>query len=337
MRKIIHKKWLVFLTAVLLVWSMTVQGMAALPQAVIPGGMPFGVKFACEGLIVVGFTEVITENGTCMPAYEAGIRVNDRIFAVNHEPVKTTEEFINRIALSGEQVIIEYERNGENCTAQFTPAYNPEEGKYKTGMWIRDTTAGIGTVTFILPETGAFAGLGHGICDQATGALLPMARGTVVDVTISGVTKGASGRPGELQGYFTDEQCGVLLGNTLSGVYGLFTEIPGAEETVALGTAKELHEGDAYIWCTLDNNIREKYKIKITKTVTETGGNFEIAVTDPALMKQTGGIVQGMSGSPILQDGKLVGAVTHVLIRDPTRGYGISIEKMFSEMPELLV
>ena len=333
-----QKKWMIYVL-VLLCIRCGLPAEAAIPETVLPGGMAFGVRFACEGLVVVGFTEVTTENGSCMPAYDAGLRIGDRIFAVNDTKVSTGEEFVEKIENSGHTVEIRYERDGKECTTRFQPVYSTAEGKYKTGMWIRDTTAGIGTVTFLLPETGAFAGLGHGICDQNTGELLPMGRGTVVDVTISGVSKGVSGRPGELMGYFTENRSGVLLGNTPSGVYGILQNIPYdkvPEEQMQLGRTEEIHDGEAYIWCTLDGGWAEKYSICISRPRQGEGGNFEITVTDPALIEKTGGIVQGMSGSPIIQDGKLIGAVTHVLISDPTRGYGIPIENMLAEMPELM-
>lgn len=319
---------------------------AAIPEQVLPGGMAFGVKFACDGVMVVGFTEVVdADNDSSMPAYDAGLRTGDRIVAVNGHHVSTSEEFARLIEDntgfiedhnecvkgSRDPVEIQYERGGELGKVRFRPIYSPLEGKYKTGMWIRDTTAGIGTVTFLIPETGEFVGLGHGICDPTTGDLLPMRRGKVVDVSISGVAKGASGRPGELMGTFTDTDTGVLLRNTTSGVYGILQQIPSAkvpEPPMPLAGTDEIHTGDAYIWCTLSGNTPEKFAIRITALAVDEGKNFAVQVTDPALIEKTGGIVQGMSGSPIIQDGKLIGAVTHVLISDPTRGYGIPIDNM---------
>jgi len=304
---------------------------AETPQSVLPGGMAFGVKFACNGLIIVGFAEVDSEEGNTAPAYEAGLRINDKITLVDGKPVGTAEEFASQIENNGKPIEICYERNGQEHVTTLVPLYSQKEAKYKTGMWIRDTTAGIGTVTFIIPETGEFIGLGHGICDQTTNQLLPLDRGTVLDVSISGISKGARGRPGELKGYFLEKKTGVLLENTHSGVYGIFHEIPYdkvPEEKLPIGTAAELHDGKAYIYCTLSDDEIGKYTIEIQGKDTADSGNFEICVTDPTLIEKTGGIVQGMSGSPIIQDGKLVGAVTHVLINDPCRGYGIFIENM---------
>ncbi|MBR4961986.1 MAG: PDZ domain-containing protein, partial [Clostridia bacterium] len=305
------RKWGAAVLAVLWLWCTAAGTVgAAHPDTVLPGGMTFGVRFACDGLVVVGFTEVETEKGSCMPAYDAGLRINDRIVAVNGNRIHTSEEFVKAIE-NGGAVEIGYERDGEICQTRLCPACSREDGRYKTGMWIRDTTAGIGTITYIEPETGFFAGLGHGICDTNTGELLPMREGTVVDVCISGVSKGTAGRPGELKGSFTDKTTGVLLGNTVCGVYGILNEIPYdkvPEAAIPAADKQDVHAGEAYIWCTLTDNKAEKYTVNITEIDEKENASFVITVTDPALIEKTGGIVQGMSGSPIIQDGKLVGA-----------------------------
>ncbi|MBQ8186286.1 MAG: SpoIVB peptidase [Clostridia bacterium] len=302
------------------------------PERVTVGGIPFGVKFSSEGIVVVGFTEVDTADGMQNPAYDAGLRTGDIITHVCGQPVKTSGEMIRLIESCPQPVEITYVREGDENTVSLTPSQSRIDGKMKTGMWIRDTTAGIGTVTFIEPETGVFAGLGHGICDSETGELLKMERGTVVDVQISGITKGVAGTPGELKGYFTGEKTGVLLGNTACGVYGVFTEIPAEVPMtdVELGSRWEVEAGEATILCTLDDNCTAEYGIEIDEIRRDSTDNrsFTIRVTDAELIEKTGGIVQGMSGSPILQNGRLVGAVTHVLVGDPCRGYGIFIENM---------
>lgn len=316
--------WVVLLCLVLPVGASDVR-------QVYPGGMPFGVKFSCNGLVIVGFTEVDTVSGSSTPAYDAGLRVDDVILSVNGTTVKTAQDFLALVENTNDTVDITFERAGETHTVRFAPSYSESEQKYKTGMWIRDTTAGIGTVTFIEPDTGIFAGLGHGICDQSSGKLLPMSRGVVEDVEISGIAKGVCGRPGELKGCFTGEETGVLLKNTLCGVFGMYKDIPYdsiPQEMLPVGCKEDVHVGEAYIWCTLDDNVVRDYKIEITGVEMDDSRNFLIRVLDEELIEKTGGIVQGMSGSPIIQDGKLVGAVTHVLINDPCRGYGIFIENM---------
>lgn len=321
--------------ALWIIVAATASGVIAnVPQErICVGGIPFGVKFLSQGIIIVGFTEIETENGIETPAYDAGLRVNDVITEVNGEPVKTSMDLLQVVEKAEDVLEITYLRDGSENTVCFLPSLCVKDGKRKTGMWIRDTTAGIGTVTYIKPETGEFGGLGHGICDTETGELLEMNRGTVVDVQISGVLKGIPGTPGELKGYFSSERAGVLLRNTLCGVYGVLLEMPESirsETEIEIGTRETVREGEATLCCTLDDNGPHEYSILIDKINRESRDNrsFSITVTDPQLIDKTGGIVQGMSGSPIIQDGKLIGAVTHVLVNDPTQGYGIFIENM---------
>ena len=318
-----------------------VKASPVVQEKILVGGMPFGVKFYSEGIIIVGFSEIETESGTKTPAYDAGLRVNDVITHVNGKEVATSAELVKMIENAKEEIEITYVRDGNESTVKFVPEVSPGDGKRKTGMWVRDTTAGIGTVTFMIPETGAFAGLGHGICSSDSGELLKMERGTVVNVRISGVSKGVAGTPGELKGFFTTDKSGVLLGNTACGVYGILSDIPYdkvKEENVEIADREEVHTGDAYIWCTVESDTPKKYSIEITEINKKRNDNrsFSIKVTDKSLLEKTGGIVQGMSGSPIIQDGKLIGAVTHVLVNDPSEGYGIFIENMFDMMPGII-
>lgn len=333
MKNILLKRALGTLVCALLCIQCAIAAFAG--RVVYPGGMPFGVKFSCDGLMIVGFSELKEAVGN--PAYDAGLRLGDMILAVDDVPVRTVEDFAS---LLGERekssVSIRYRRDGKEDTATLTPVYSEDEQKNKTGMWIRDTTAGIGTVTFLLPESGVFAGLGHGICDQ--GKLLPMRRGSTMQVVISGISRGKSGRPGELMGYFSGETSGVLLGNTNAGVYGIFDALPYdriPEEKLEMAERHEVREGDAYIWCTLDNGKPCRFAISIRSLHTDNPDCFALSVCDPALIAKTGGIVQGMSGSPIIQNGKLIGAVTHVLIDDPKSGYGIFIDSMCESMPAM--
>ena len=300
-----------------------------------PGGMPFGAKMFTEGLVVSSLTEVDGANGPCRPAYDAGIRERDILLKINGESLSSAEKLAEQIAHGGgEPIEITVQRNGMEMTFTVCPVLSQSEKQYKTGMWIRDNTAGIGTVTFIDPASGEFAGLGHGICDSETGALLPLSRGIIVDVTISGVQKGESGVPGELKGYFTSGKRGSLIGNTDAGVYGVFTALPAditEDKAIPIALKEEIHDGKATLLCTLDENGIHEYEVMIRKIRNSLDNkNLEVTVTDPALLEKTGGIVQGMSGSPLIQDGKLLGAVTHVLINDPTKGYGIFIENMLS-------
>ena len=303
------------------------------------GGMPFGVKFLTEGVMVSGFNDGATgiEKN---PARVAGLLPNDMILSVDGARMLGAAELNEKISSSnGRTMTVKYSRGGKEYTARLTPMYSEAEGRYSIGVYVRDSGAGIGTVTFIVPETRAFAGLGHGICDSTTGRLIPMQRGSVVGVKINGIVKGLSGSPGEVKGYFNSGKTGTLLGNTDCGVYGVFADIPDGVcgEPVCIGLRDSVKEGKAHICTQLDDERVERYEIEIGDIQRDAEGNkcFTVKVTDKALISKTGGIIQGMSGSPIIQNGKLVGAVTHVLINDPTTGYGIFIENMLgaAQMP----
>lgn len=300
-------------------------------RKLIAAGVPFGVKFHTDGVVIVGIC------GNCGPAADAGLRKGDVITAVDGARVGSVGEFAEKIQNSnGAQVTLEYRSGGLAHTATIQPIQD-ENGAYKLGIWIKDSAAGIGTVTFIEPETMLFAGLGHGICDSDSGALVPFAYGSAEEVSLSGITPGRAGAPGELRGSFTGHKQGKLIKNTDAGIYGVLNELPEAllEELYPVGRSSEVKEGKAYIFTTVDGGGRQKYEIEISKIDSSASGrNFSVRVTDKALLEKTGGIVQGMSGSPIIQNGKLIGAVTHVLVSNPTEGYGIFIENMLSELSE---
>ena len=354
MTKSITKKISLLLIFILIIFSASVNVNASSPSTVsasaakqqygdltlLAGGMPFGVKFVTEGVLVVGSESVKMSDGSCDPAKSAGLQPNDIILQINGHTLTSAIE-LNQIVegSGGAPLKIIFSRNGHQKSTTLTPAYCEQEGRYSAGLYVRDSGAGIGTVTFIVPKTGAFAGLGHGICDCDTGKLVPMQRGSVVGVTISGVVRGLSGSPGEIKGYFSSGKTGSLLGNTDCGVFGVFATLP--KDTPAtpmpVGTRKEVKTGKACILCTLDSNKIEQYEIEISDIKTDSTSNkcFTVKVTDERLLDKTGGIIQGMSGSPIIQNGKLIGAVTHVLIGDPACGYGIFIENMLAQMGDL--
>ena len=329
----------------LLTLSLAVLPIAAeTPKMLCPGGMPFGIRFMTDGVFVVGFCDV-TENGTAYsPAKDAGLRENDRIVKCNGEAVQSAEAFTNAVEASGgKSLSIEIRRGNETLTLSVTPKKSDLDAKYKSGMWIRDSGAGIGTVTYVDPDSCLFAGLGHGICNSPHGDLVPMTRGTIFDVTVSEAARGKPGTPGELKGYFTAEKLGTLLSNTDVGMFGALTEIPEKMKCderckpIPIAEKKEVTAGSATIYSTLDENGIGEYEVKLSDIHPDADGGkcFTVKVTDPRLLEKSGGIVQGMSGSPIIQNGKLVGAVTHVLINDPTTGYGIFIENMLNaaQMP----
>jgi stage IV sporulation protein B len=300
-----------------------------------PGGVPFGVKFMTDGLLIVGFCDVDSGNKKSNPSTDAGLRVGDRILSVGGKKISGTAEFSEIIeACAGKSIEIVYLRGNTERKASLTPVFSKNENCYKAGVYLKDNGAGLGTVTYIVPKTLEFAGLGHGICEGEASNLVPISRGSVVNVAIDGVIKGQCGTPGELRGHFKSGKSGTLLQNTDCGVFGVLSSLPSylPSEPLSLGLRNDIREGSAYIYCTLDGNSPQRYEIEICNIdrSATAGKCFTVKVKDQSLIDKTGGIVQGMSGSPIIQNGKLIGAVTHVMINDPTTGYGIFIENMLA-------
>ncbi len=326
----------------LMITAMLPMGASAATERkrVLVGGVPFGVRFFTDGILVVGYCDVTSGGGTKNPAREAGICAGDCMIKINERELKTASDFSAAVEENGARPLtVVYRRGEEERTATITPVACDEDGRLRLGLWVRDSGAGIGTVTYITEDGNCFGGLGHGICDGESGSLIPMARGSVMGVRIGGITKGAVGAPGELRGHFSAGKIGSLLKNTECGVFGVLAECPQlpATQAVPIATREEVHNGAATLWCTLDDNVPREYRVELSMINRAATGNkcFTVKVTDPALLEKTGGIVQGMSGSPIIQDGKLVGAVTHVLINDPTTGYGIFIENMLGQMGDM--
>ena len=302
--------------------------------SLIPGGNAFGVKLSTKGLLVTGTESFLSRGERVEPAASAGIGQGDRILSIDGVRLEKSSQLV-RLVEKSEGAPMEFVlfRDGKETSVRLTPRLCDEEGKYRAGLWVKDSTAGIGTLTYIDPESLRFAGLGHGITDPSGKEIAPMASGEVWQVKIDGIEKGKAGDPGELKGSFVGKKIGELVQNTLTGVYGSLSEKPQElSEPLPIALKGELTAGAATIRCTLDESGVKEYAVEIERihspdTPTK---NFVIRVTDPELLERTGGIVQGMSGSPIIQDGKLVGAVTHVLVNDPTRGYGIFLENMLA-------
>ena len=297
-------------------------------------GTPFGVKMFSEGALIVGFSDVEkASGGTTNPAKGAGLRLGDRVIRIgatateDNDAVKAALE-----AAQGTAVEVVYIRNGEQLQTSLTPIWDESAGQWRAGMWVRDSSAGVGTLTFADEERGTFAGLGHPISDSDTGESVALRSGEIVACSIVGCTSGTIGSPGELKGKFLGTHALGSIGiNGPNGVYGtLRTTLPG--ETRELAFAQEVVPGEAEIWATTEGETPRAYKVRIEKVNdADPRRNMILRVTDPALLAKTGGIVQGMSGSPILQNGRLVGAVTHVLVNDPTRGYGIFAQTMLEQ------
>lgn len=292
----------------------------------VPCGETFGIKLLTDGVIVADLSKV----GKRCPAGECGIRKGDIIISINGENIRSNSDAAAAVRASrcGE-CKVRLRRDGTEQTLTLIPEYC--EGSYKAGMWVRDSSAGIGTITFYNEATGTFGGLGHPVCDADTKELLPLSQGAVGDIRITGIIPSSEGSPGQLLGEFSGKKSlGEITLNCEDGLFGRLDSPPDQKEAVELAYKQEVRAGAAQIFCSLDGSEPKAYDVEIEEVdISEDAPHDMIVhVTDERLIEATGGIVQGMSGSPIIQDGRLAGAVTHVFIEDPTRGYGIFAEEM---------
>lgn len=301
-------------------------------RAVVPVGQTVGIKMYSEGLLVVELSQV---GGEESPAKAAGLRVGDFIVSADGEKLGTAEQLAAAVSKeNGAPMEIKYTRNGRTMSADAVPARDGD-GEYRLGAWVRDSMAGIGTVTFYDEDTGVFGALGHGITDVDTSLLMPLSSGSILDSTVTAVKKGKIGNPGQLKG---DINAGDVMGsitcNTSFGVFGTSNGAFCDGKAVPVASDGEVHTGKAVILSNIDGDEAKEYEIEILKLMPDArdGRDMLIRITDAGLLAKTGGIVQGMSGSPILQNGKIVGAVTHVLVNNPAEGYGILISNMLDEV-----
>ena len=309
-------------------------------EYLVPLGMTAGIKMISEGVIIVGISEVETDSGGKSPAKSAGLCIGDVITEINSQKINSAQTLRDAVNRGGEMTL-KYVRGGEECITTIVPA-KETGGQWKLGVWARDSIAGIGTLTYYDPDTGAFGALGHGISDTGTASLMPLASGSLVKSSVSSVRRGEAGSPGELRGEF-DINCeyGVLFTNTEHGIFGTldFSALTTSAQALEVARPEEVKEGKATILSNVEGNKVEEYEIEIKKVYSDSSHSprdMTIEVTDSRLIELTGGIVQGMSGSPIIQDGKFVGAVTHVLINSPTQGYGIFLQNMMDDEAEML-
>ena len=296
-------------------------------RVLIPGGQAVGVAIHTQGVLVVGLGDGA--------GVKAGLRAGDVLLSVNGRPLDSADILTETVnAAGGQPLSIVMERGGKQQTVLATPQFDESSQSYRLGVWVRDSTAGVGTLTYYDPQTGRYGALGHAITDSDTGLILPVREGSVMDAEIVSVRRGERGMPGELKGSFLREQLslGNVKRNSAVGIFGTLDNVVRNAlypNGLPVGSKNDVHTGAATILSTVDGKNMVEYAVEITQ-VTRAGEqkSMVIRVTDERLLDMTGGIVQGMSGSPIIQDGKLVGAVTHVLVNDPTRGYGIFIENM---------
>lgn len=304
----------------------------------IPGGDAIGIKIQTDGLVVVDTYLVNTEGGTINPAKEAGVMKGDMILAVNNQKISTIEEYKEQLMLAKEnnQMILTIDRQGKTENITVHPVISTE-GVCTTGLYLRDKLAGIGTLTFIDPNTNKYGALGHEIIDQDTNQLVNIKNGEIINSNVLSVRKAKTGKPGEkVADILFDEKLGTLEKNNKYGVYGLMqSNEMSQKDLIPMAYINEVKKGPAQILTVLNGNKIEAFDIEITEVNVQSEKaikGIKYTVTDPRLLEETGGIVQGMSGSPIIQDGKIIGAVTHVLVHDSTLGYGIFIEWMLQEV-----
>ena len=335
MHKLRYK--LIVLLSVLLLFASqlgTICGAAA--TEVYVGGMPAGFTLGMGGAQVVGICEVLTEGGTACPAREAGIEVGDIIVSFNGITISSAEDIGNALACSNgrkSQVIVKGDDAENGLEKTVTPAKDLASGRYKLGVLIRDSISGIGTVTYIEKDSLRFGSLGHAVANE-NGKLMSVDKGEIFKCSIVNVIKGERGKAGELKGLFmSDAGIAVADKNCETGIYGNFNQDYNTQSLRCAEISLNAQPGKASIFTTVDGITPKEYSVSIVKVDSNNkqNKNFVLKITDGELLSATGGIVQGMSGSPILQAGKLIGAVTHVFLNDPTRGYGIAINNMMGK------
>ena len=317
--------------------------VSVLPKVeVIPGGDCIGVKLYSKGVLIIGESKIQGVDGNFYKAYEDGtFKAGDILLKINDYEIENSNEVETIIEnIKDKEVTVTYERDGEEKTKNITPIKCIDDGKYKIGLWIRDGAMGVGTLTFYSPEYSKLAALGHGISDEDSKSLIKLENGSIYGANVLSVNKGRSEAPGEIKGYLDDgEEIGTITVNSNNGIYGDMNEYNTniiTRERIPVASRNEIEVGPATIQCIVDQSQEIKsYDIEIVKisnSVSNDSKGMIIKVTDEDLISKTGGIVQGMSGSPIIQNGKLVGAVTHVYVSQPTKGYAIFADTMINEM-----
>ena len=306
---------------------------------VIPMGNAIGMKLYTDGVLVVGMSEIEGKK----PYENSGIKEGDRIVQIDKKAIDNTEDLMEAVnKCSGKEISVKYIRDNTTITTSIKPIKN-SGNQYKIGLWVRDAAAGVGTLTFYEPSSGMFGTLGHGILDVDTSELIKIANGELVTTNILNITKGKKGDPGEIRGTIeSGHTIGNIDKNTSFGVFGTLNKTPYINiqnnDEIEVALREEIKIEDAQIICELENGKREKYNIKIQKVFLNNNKDNKsmlIKITDEKLLEKTGGIIQGMSGAPIIQNGKFIGAVTHVLVNDPTIGYGVFADIMIKQMREV--
>jgi len=304
-------------------------------RQVYVSGEIFGIKLYTNGVIVVGTQAVDTAEQRINPAARAGIEVGDIIISINNIDVFSSNEVSSVLNdNNGEAYKIKIKRNERYKTFILTPAYSEREGCYKAGMWVRDSTAGIGTITYYDKKSGNFASLGHQVNDVDTNELMPLLDGEAVSAKVTKIQKARAGTTGMLSCDFEECSIGRLLENTQTGLYGAYSNIGESAYPINVASKREVKQGKAQILTTVDEDKPKLYDIEIIRVKLKSSReqkDIVFRITDKELLEKTGGIIQGMSGSPVIQNNKLVGAVTHVIVSNPKKGYAVFAQTMLEE------
>jgi stage IV sporulation protein B len=335
MAKKVNFKFLSILLIIIFSISTFAIPVQAKTDKVIIGGESFGLKLYCKGVMVTNLESFEKGNQKVCPAEECGLKQGDIITKINAETVKSNEKVSKIIKQSkGKALKVTIERDEKYLEISATPQKN-NKGVYCLGMWIRDSCAGIGTISFYTESDNNYGALGHGICDIDTGGIMESDSGEILKASITSVNKSENSNIGTLNGYFTNEVIGTITNNSEKGIYGKTTEKINKTCKAEVANNSEVKVGEAIMYSTISGTTPKAYKIEITQICNydkNSNRNFVIKVTDDELLDKTGGIVQGMSGSPIIQNGKFVGALTHVFVESCTQGYGILAENMIDNI-----
>lgn len=321
--------------------SMVPTRAVAASANVIVSGESIGVTLKTPGLLVVGFHPVHTGKGTYSPAEAADIHVGDLLFARDGKTIDpvSLEKLVQQAGMDNKPLHLRVKRGDKKLDVQIAPAKEANGQRYQLGLWLKDAAVGVGTLTFIDPSTHRFAALGHQVSDPQTGQPVPVGSGKIVAAKIVALEKGERGQPGEKQGEFLvkSPQIGTVTENTEFGIFGKITDDTSLDwhRTVPIATPVQVHPGPATLRTVVRGEKIEDFQVEIISVMDQrspASKGLALRVTDPKLLHTSGGIIQGMSGSPILQDGRLVGAVTHVFVNDPTRGYGVLAQWMYEQV-----
>lgn len=331
MLKNVKKRIMPTILVIIFTLSTSVIPIEAKTKMVIPGGEAFGLKLYCKGVMVTKIESFLSNGKSLCPAVNSDIKINDIILKANNKSVKSNEELEFIVKKSkGNPIKLKIERNNEIIYKKVIPELNDKK-EYHLGIWVKDSCAGIGTVSYYNPDNSTYGALGHGICDTDTGGLIPNGQGEILSADITSITKSKNNSIGTLNGYFTDKSIGDIKSNSPIGLYGSTNKFIKNKPRIKVADISEVKTGKATLLSTLSGTIPQKYDIEIIKicnTNKNSNRNFIILIKDKRLISKTGGIVQGMSGSPIIQNGKLAGALTHVFLEDCKKGYGILAENM---------